>query len=566
MVIKQSLLNKLLYVLALLIFIASFIFSAYYITTGRETLTRWFFSLNDCIYRKEFWSNEFFTPHTKEMGNRWCLLATAISVVGTLYIVLRWRKSSATSATVKISWPGRAIIWPLVVVILGSSLWTYSFSTSAPAYDEIFTAVHSSSDHPFQALSYYMLPNNHVLFSVLNNIIFHPFDKVTSGRIISLFAYLGILLIAFYWFKGWMRGNLSAFLATLLIAVHFPVLGFSSQARGYELQLFAGWVVFVSLFKYYESRQTSWLRWLCIACIIGYATIPTFLYFHAAILAFSFFQQIYQGNFDLKFWKYQIIASAFIFLFYLPAFSLSGFSSFSDNPTVRASDESLIQFLPVLLAKLQYFISFCFSFLLGEDNLMNYALFLLPVCLCFSKNRLCRIMGLFYIKLWILFILVVLYFKKIPFNRNLVIQYSITQGLVVLTLFKLAKSLAFRLNSKLILRMLFPAVSLLLAAHYLVRFGKDGPHLLYYHDVNKTYQSFEFVTTLPRHGSIAFSDEAFYPYYLCNKASYNAFRCAAGTELYYVKLESESLPSVWASNYNKIQSLPNGFELYRRSQ
>jgi hypothetical protein len=474
-----------------------------------------------------------------------------------------WRKASISQALILFR-TGTGLFWPMVVVMVGLGLWIYSYSVSAPAFDEIFSAVHTASYHPFQALSYYMLPNNHILFNVLNSIMFPSFDKVVSGRIISLISYLGILLSVFYWFRVWMAKSKYALLATVLVSVQLPVLGFSAQARGYELQLLAGWIAFINLYKYYESNKPLNLKWHCLACIVGYATIPPFLYFHAAILAFAALQQLYHKKADFIFWKYQVITCVLVFLFYQPAFCFSGLSSFSDNPTVKGSEDSLTQFLPGFIDKFRYFISFCFSFVLGEDNVVNYILFLLPLGLCFSKNRMCRMMGVFYALVWVSFILIVLYFKKIPFSRNLIIQYSITQGLVVFTLYRVLNGLSQRLQATWISSALFSAISLLLTVHYLFRFHKDGGHLLYFNSVNEIYQSFSFAKTLPKQGSIAFSDESFYVYYLCRKHHYDVSRCCTGNELFYIKIKGETLPPVVELNYYLEQTLPNDYELYKR--
>jgi hypothetical protein len=562
MIVKQSPLTKALYILLLLIFASSLIFSIYYFTTGRETLTRWFFNLDNCFYRKDHWSSEFFTPHVKEQGNRWCALAIGISLVGTIFIARAWKRPSTSAQHLQILWPGKLFILPSIVVVSGISLWAYSFSLSSPAYDEIFSAVYGATGHPLQTLAYYMLPNNHILFNVVNNLLFHPFDKIISGRVISLLAYLGVLLAVFYWFKNLNCGSVNAFFATLLIAVQFPVLGFSSQARGYEMQLLAGWIAFISLFKYYENNKNGWLKWHCFACIIGYATIPSFMYFHVAILTFSSLYQLYNRKLDLSFWKYHLICCSMLILFYLPAFCFSGFSSFSDNPTVKASEETIPQFLHLLSDKLLYFVSFCFSSLFGEYNIINYLLFFLPLALICFKNRLYRMMGVFYLLVWVMFILLVVYFKKIPFSRTLIIQYSVTQFMVVFTLFSVIRFLARR--SHLNMQAIFPLVSLLLIGHYLFRYQKDSGHILYFNAVNEIYDSYAFAETLPRTGTIGFSDESFYLFYRCLKRKYEVSQCPQGEEMFYIKLKSEPLPPSLATNYVLLQSLPNDHELYRR--
>ena len=121
----------------------------------------------------------------------------------------------------------------------GVALWVFSNGATRPAYDEIFSAVHCAGAHPFQALSYYMLPNNHVFFNTLNSLSFWAEDKVWSGRLLSLAAFLVFQQLVFLWLRRKMP-LAQALGAALLLSLAFPTLGFASHARGYGLHLMAG--------------------------------------------------------------------------------------------------------------------------------------------------------------------------------------------------------------------------------------------------------------------------------------------------------------------------------------
>ena len=412
-----------------------------------------------------------------------------------------------------------------------------------------------------------MLPNNHIFFNLVNNLVFHPFDKVVTGRIISMFAYIGVLIVVFNWLRWFIPYRLLALIATFLVAIQFTTLGFSSQARGYELQLLAGWVSLVSLLKYYRDEKKQWLRWHAFACIIGYVTIPSFLFFHAALLLFIFLKQAYEHKVDFRIWKYQLTSFCFVFLFYLPAFCFSGINAFAENRYVSSVVGTWEEFVPDFIEKFKYFVNYGFSFMLGENHWINYLMFVLPVALIFSRNRSIKLFGVFYVLLWGVFILLVLYMKRFPFCRNLIIHYSITQAFVVLALFSVIHFIASKFRFKLITYILFPAAAVMLSNHYLKAYKENFEFLLYFNHVNEIYKlNDEGINTIPKGSSIGFSNESFYWYYYCNKRNYKTNKCPDGSEAYYIKRPQENLPEGFESKYQLLKSLPEDYEIYRRNQ
>jgi len=77
-------------------------------------------------------------------------------------------RSARPYACWRADWP-----WLAGVLMLGAGLWAWGATQVPPAYDEVFSAVYCAGNESLLATwSYYILPNNHVLFNLLNGGLF----------------------------------------------------------------------------------------------------------------------------------------------------------------------------------------------------------------------------------------------------------------------------------------------------------------------------------------------------------------------------------------------------------
>src|SRR6185437_2523019 len=236
-----------LYVLSVIAFIAVSWFSFFYIFHDLGYLKNWFLSLNPCIYNATGWQS-WFNPVTKENGNLYCIAAIIASITGLIYILWKWSKLNKIREyyLYSVTIAPRHVLFPGLLILLQIFLWLWGQTMVAPAFDEVFSAVNCAAVPVFQCMAYYMLPNNHIFFNVLNNILFHNAgDQVLTGRLISLFAWLVLVKWAYYWFAGQFKNRLFAFLASIVLAVQFSTWGFAFQARGYELYALEQWASFI---------------------------------------------------------------------------------------------------------------------------------------------------------------------------------------------------------------------------------------------------------------------------------------------------------------------------------
>ncbi len=547
-------------------------FSIYYYTTGYDTLQHWFYLLNGCFYNRETWAAKFFTPDVKTKGDKVAAMGAVLAISIAAYIGFRWKaivkRHVATGAR-----PAATEGWQWVIAVIALALVAglCSWALMRPAYDEIFSAVNCAQLHPFQTIAYYMLPNNHMYFNFLNNILFRWWwgDQVQSGRFISLLAYVGTMVIAYQWLQRLIGNRLYAFIALLPVALQFTVFAMAAQGRGYSAELFCGWASFAAMMAFVQQPDAKALRVNAIFTIFGFILVPAYLTIYISQGIVFVAAMASSRKLHWQYFKYQLIAGAVIFLFYVPGFCFSGVAAFTDNPYVKPACSGWMEFLPRFAETFRYFINYCFSMLFGEDKAINFVLFFLPLALYFAKQRPRRLVAFSYTILWLTYIVVTVYLRLNPFNRNMIIHYSLTMGCVLYTFYVLVSEAASLLKQPGLrlyaAGLLFGAPVLSYSTYLAISDRSDVSFFLYYNDVNAIYQNhITELALIPKESTIGFSYETFYMYYYFSKYHYKAVKCADGTEDYYVKRSGEAFPEGKASTYTKIKDGYEDYEFYKR--
>ncbi len=546
-------------------FLAIIYFCIVYLVSTYSRLSNWYLGLCESFYRKEFWTTQFFTPHTKSIGNIYCSIAISIAISG---VWCSWRRLSRIKnlkvPITDLTLNTKSLIMPCLLLLLATIASLWGKSLVAPSNDEVFSAVYCAGVHPFITLSYYMLPNNHILFNLLNNLLFHSFtDKVASGRVISLFAYWLTLLLAFQWLRQYFMPGWLAFLAALALALQFPLWGFSFQARGYELQAMAAWWALISLYKFISSGARKWLSFMCFACVWGYACVPTFLYFHAAIVAFAFLYTLKHKTDGLLLLKYQLYLIIAVFLFYLPCLCFSGSGAITGN-TYVVSGKTLSQLLSETIPTAQNFLLYCFSLFVPEHYRIETVLFLLPLSLLFNRKFLIRCLGLFYMLMWLACIFLAVIMKSFPLDRTLPGQFSITLALCIYSIYILLNAFAAKFRVHLLAKLVLPCIILLLSVNFLLKNREYSVHYMCHFPVNDFYSVIMKlgILEIPKGSTVSYSYETFFWYYLCLKNGCQVKRVFTGKEDYYVTNLQEPLPPGLQAKYEKNNTVGD-FVVYK---
>ncbi|MBC7554977.1 MAG: hypothetical protein H7257_13485, partial [Taibaiella sp.] len=420
-----------------------------------------------------------------------------------------------------------------------------------------------------QTVSYYMLPNNHVYFNFLNNLLFSWWgNEVVTGRLISITAYTGVLLCAWYWLQRLIPNKPLAFAALLPVALQFTVWGMAAQARGYEGQLCCFWVGFTALFLYLQQPREWLLRLHLLASIFGFLLVPTYLSCYAAQVLFFFCVMAYNRQWSWRFFIYQWLAGGIVFLFYLPAFCFSGVPAFTENRYVIPVYTTWLDFLPNFFGTLKYFINCCFSMLCGEDRAINFVLFFLPFILFFSHRKERRMAAFGFTIVWLVYIVLTLNMGRNPNNRNMIMHYSITMACVVYAFYAMMEKAASLLKTgkwrRVFLYVFFVAPVLAYCGHLVVTNRRDISFMLYYNDVNEINKNLvASMTLIPREATIGFSNEAFYMYYHFTKNKYKTVKCPDGTETYFIKQKDDEMPAAEVGKYDKVNEIYQGYEFYK---
>ena len=196
---------------------------------------------------------------------------------------------------------------------------------------------------------------------------------------------------------------------------------------------------------------------------------------------------------------------------------------------------------------------------------MNIIFFFLPLILLLAKrNKVYFLFGLFYLSLWLMFFVIVIAMKRLPFERNLIGHYSLSLAGVLLVVHWLVGVIKKGWPAKILKWVLFPVVLILFTLHFINTNETYLKETLYEYDVNKMWKfKNDQLAVIPSGSTVAFSESEFYSCYICRKKGCQVSKCANGNEEYYVKHESEKLLPGSENRYFLLNN-NDGYEIYKR--
>lgn len=548
------------------LFLSSVLFFAiFYLGSSRQALSAWYLGLTDYFYKRDLWLTDFFTPGVKRAGNIFCWAAIGI-VAASIYKLYKRvvTKTVAEKGVYRCSISFNDFCCALALSGICFGLWLWGNSALHPAFDEVFSAVNCAGGHPFVALSYYMLPNNHIGFNLLNSILFHfSDDKLVTGRVLSLAAYLILVLSVYGWFATFMRYRISAFLGAIVVALQFSVWGYGFQNRGYEWYTLATFLAFISALQFSWTNKKHWLQLNTIACIVGNCCVPTFFYYQVAQWIFL---GVLPGTFSRSaFWRAQIIILCIVFLFYLPALCFSGIGAFIANPYVSSAGDlgAVVNKSGVYIVE---FATYCYSGMVSEYNFMNLLFFLAPALLLFrwKRDRYFARAGAFFIVLWLMVFIVVFAMRRYPYLRNMAGHECISLTLFIAVVYWLTNKLSHRLKIRAAGVLLFAATATGLAAHFIEVNSSRFQNLLYNYNTTEKYTAIsDAVAQLPEAATLACTNESFYAWYMAYKRGMKPTQLPTGNERYLIKQADEHVAAGIMDRYTFHLAF-DSYELYQK--
>lgn len=229
-------------------------------------------------------------------------------------------------------------------------------------FDEADTYLLFSSQGPLVSASFYPLPNNHILFSVLTSITSWIIPNPETALRLPL-VFIGIFLL--YFLFGFLKrifSETAAFAGVCLFAGSYPVYLFSFLARGYLLLLLFYTVAFYVFYQLViqKKNERKYKLLFIIASIGGLYTIPTFLYALAGFGLFWFIHLLFNGSKAgwLAFFKSFFLTGFVTAVLYTPVLITARWETLQPymNPTYQQSD-TLAMFRFSFRYMVEYFLS-----------------------------------------------------------------------------------------------------------------------------------------------------------------------------------------------------------------
>lgn len=155
-------------------------------------------------------------------------------------------------------------------------------------HDEAETFVLFASKSLWAGLSNYALPNNQIFHTLLVHGSVSLFGNAPWAiRLPALLAGILVIPVTFFALRGFF-GQKPALLTTGLVAVNWPLVSFSGNARGYTIQtlLFLLLLIVAQRIKR-KNDLASWVGFVCLSTL-GFFTAPTMIYFFGAVAIWLF--------------------------------------------------------------------------------------------------------------------------------------------------------------------------------------------------------------------------------------------------------------------------------------
>ncbi len=224
---------------------------------------------------------------------------------------------------------------PLLFILLIPVAASVYYAVAMPvSFDEAWTFLNFTQKGLMASAAHYPAPNNHVLHSLVTNLTYYLPGLPNLWKLrFSSVVFNALALVLLYRFTARNFDKRSAWVATALASVLFLNLYYSYMSRGYALQNLCFIGALSAAFEIVKSEKPlrHWL-WFAFYSILGFYTMPSFLYPFVTINAW------------ILFWRYrnvrlQLVANLCIvlvvILLYLPIVMNDGLAALMQNPYVK---------------------------------------------------------------------------------------------------------------------------------------------------------------------------------------------------------------------------------------
>ncbi len=223
-------------------------------------------------------------------------------------------------------------IWLVVAIPLLTSI---AYAIILPvSLDEAATFLLFTNTSIIESATTYPAPNNHILHSIITNFTkYLPYLSDLFKLRISSIAINLVTLLVLYKFITKHFNKKMALAVVAITSMLFMTIYYSYMSRGYALVNLFFLINLFCVFNLIKGENTS-KNWsvFCISSVLGFYTMPSFLY---PFLTLNFFLFLFQHKSILK----QVIANGIIALvvviLYFPIVYNEGIGALANNPYVK---------------------------------------------------------------------------------------------------------------------------------------------------------------------------------------------------------------------------------------
>ena len=286
-------------------------------------------------------------------------------------------------------------------------------------YDEALTYINFTKNGFLYSLTHYTSPNNHILHSLLTNLTYYlPFNNIINLRIPSLAVSIATIPVFFYCFSRLINMK-TAILVTTIFSFLPIVLYYGYNSRGYSLIVLFFLISFYAAIQIIRNKDHSigflrkYLSIFSISSILGFYTIPSFLYAYIALITYLIFFAVFQKS-RVKMFHIIIsgmITAFFVLFIYFPVFIFSGLKAITNNEFVAP-----ISRREVIEGLFKHFTSTFDSLFSINGIIITIILILISIYLLIKSHKPAELVFGLYILVLSPFILVI--HSVIPFFRT----------------------------------------------------------------------------------------------------------------------------------------------------
>ena len=226
----------------------------------------------------------------------------------------------------------------IIILFLCINLFRINFY---PIYiDEAFTYLNFTSKGFVNSMTEYPEPNNHIFFSLISNIFYYfPFETILNLRLPNLMIG-GITSITLYLFIRKEFSHKVAVIPHVLFTFSYIFSFYSVFARGYMLIIFFTLISVICLSRLSKQFNSKDLIIFSICSVLGFYTIPIYLYVYATFLIYLSFL-LYKKHLSFKhFFISNLVIGLCVLLLYAPIIYYNSLDSIINNKFTKKIERS----------------------------------------------------------------------------------------------------------------------------------------------------------------------------------------------------------------------------------